>query len=389
MSALQTAADRDRGPPSTRRSIAPTRPIATFKQQYPSSLQFVYGRPKYEKPFFVRSIWHDGQFTYIKSDAPELARALRDEADGSELLNFQVQEGTYVVPKVLDRGVLDARQGAASGSARTVVMADPTPGTAPVTDHRTPPRGVLPRHTQTWLMVALALGILAIIVFTGRPQPASREAALTGMPARAAVPIGCATTRTGCACWTNAPSSRRPRRRRRPCDRCRPPRPMPPAPPPPSDPTEADRKRREYESLFASNVVISRRPDAQRLTSGDNAAARFSRTTPASDGLPTMPSLDDVADAVVRASARQCTARVTWPGAVTTGTSRFGHAHGRNRCGIASFHAADPRDRRPAPDPRRHRDRHRADEPARRHCVGSRQLSRHQRRLLARRTGPS
>ena len=27
---------------------------------------------KCEKPFLVRSIWHDGQFTYIKADATEL-----------------------------------------------------------------------------------------------------------------------------------------------------------------------------------------------------------------------------------------------------------------------------------------------------------------------------
>src|SRR5216684_3653920 len=45
--------------------------IATFQQQYPERLQFTYGSPRYEKPFLVRSIWHDGQFMYIKSDASE------------------------------------------------------------------------------------------------------------------------------------------------------------------------------------------------------------------------------------------------------------------------------------------------------------------------------
>ena len=35
-------------------------------------------------------------------------------------------------------------------------------------------------------------------------------------------------------------------------------------PPPPQDPIAADRKRREYESLFASNVVLSRRPENER-----------------------------------------------------------------------------------------------------------------------------
>jgi type IV secretion system protein VirB9 len=80
--------------------------IAQFRQQYPTVLQFVYGQPKYEHPFYVRSIWHDGQFTYIKSDARELP-TLYEVHDGQPaLVNFQVQNGTYVVPKVLDRGYL-------------------------------------------------------------------------------------------------------------------------------------------------------------------------------------------------------------------------------------------------------------------------------------------
>jgi type IV secretion system protein VirB9 len=80
--------------------------IATFQQGYPAKLQFPYGSPKYERPFLVRSIWHDGRFTYIKSDATELP-ALYEVKDGKPaLVNFQVQEGTYVVPKVVDNGYL-------------------------------------------------------------------------------------------------------------------------------------------------------------------------------------------------------------------------------------------------------------------------------------------
>jgi type IV secretion system protein VirB9 len=80
--------------------------IAAYQQQYPSKLQFAYGPLKYEKPFLVRSIWHDGQFTYIKADASELP-ALYEVKDGKPaLLNFQVHEGTYVVPKVVDKGYL-------------------------------------------------------------------------------------------------------------------------------------------------------------------------------------------------------------------------------------------------------------------------------------------
>lgn len=83
-----------------------TEAIATYQQQYPARLEFAYGAPKYEKPFLVRAIWDDGQFTYIKADGTELP-ALYEMKDGAPaLVNFQVQSGTYIVPKVVDRGYL-------------------------------------------------------------------------------------------------------------------------------------------------------------------------------------------------------------------------------------------------------------------------------------------
>ena len=80
--------------------------VASFQQEYPAKLQFSYGSPKYEKPFLVRSIWHDGRFTYIRTDATELP-ALYEVKDGKPaLVNFQVHQGTFVVPKVVDDGYL-------------------------------------------------------------------------------------------------------------------------------------------------------------------------------------------------------------------------------------------------------------------------------------------
>jgi type IV secretory pathway VirB9-like protein len=80
--------------------------VAAYRQEYPARLQFPYGLPKYEKPFLVRSVWHDGEFTYVKTDATELP-ALYEMKDGKpSIVNFQVRQGTYVVPKVLDRGYL-------------------------------------------------------------------------------------------------------------------------------------------------------------------------------------------------------------------------------------------------------------------------------------------
>jgi type IV secretory pathway VirB9-like protein len=80
--------------------------IAAYQQQYPGKLQFTYGQARYAKPFLVRAIWHDGQSTFIKTDATELP-ALYELIDGKPgLVNFQVHHGTYVVPKVLNQGYL-------------------------------------------------------------------------------------------------------------------------------------------------------------------------------------------------------------------------------------------------------------------------------------------
>ena len=80
--------------------------VAAYRQEYPARLQFPYGLPKYEKPFLVRSMWHDGELTYVKTDATERP-ALYEMKDGKpSIVNFQVRQGTYVVPKVLDRGYL-------------------------------------------------------------------------------------------------------------------------------------------------------------------------------------------------------------------------------------------------------------------------------------------
>ena len=57
-------------------------------------------------PFEVSAIYTDGTFTFIRANASELP-ALYEIRDGSpNLVNFQVENGTYVVPKVLERGYL-------------------------------------------------------------------------------------------------------------------------------------------------------------------------------------------------------------------------------------------------------------------------------------------
>jgi type IV secretion system protein VirB10 len=76
-------------------------------------------------------------------------------------------------------------------------------------------------------------------------------------------------------------------------------------PTPAQDPIAEERRRRDYDSLFASNVVLSRRAEGERPDQGR------SETMPGGalvqPGSPT-PSVEEVADAVVRATARTASA---------------------------------------------------------------------------------
>ena len=133
-------------------------------------------------------------------------------------------------------------------------MADETLGTAIVSDRRSKPEGVFPRHVQTWLMVGIALVMLVIILVTARTTP-------PGVP------------RATAASEPGAPS---PERLRDYQDRLRlleqrtdaqvpiepefsPPlelRPRESAPQP--DPMRDEQRRRDAQSLFASNLAWSR-----------------------------------------------------------------------------------------------------------------------------------
>jgi type IV secretory pathway VirB10-like protein len=182
-------------------------------------------------------------------------------------------------------------------------MADPVPGTAPVVDQRMPPRGVMPRSTQMWVMVGLALLILAIIMIAGRPEPPKRPNSVTATAAvppfsperlrdyqdrlrlletraRQEAPASPATSTT-----TQVDPDERERTTAAP------------------DPLAEDRRRRNYESLFASNVIMSRRPDGQRLVAEQRNVSR-SLERSSDETPPAPPNIDAVADAVVRATTR-------------------------------------------------------------------------------------
>lgn len=79
-----------------------------FRRNYGKQLHFVYKFKKNKKPFYVSAIYHDGKFTYIRSDAQEKPALYEYTEDNGtlNLVNFQMEDGLYIVPKVLDRGRL-------------------------------------------------------------------------------------------------------------------------------------------------------------------------------------------------------------------------------------------------------------------------------------------
>jgi type IV secretion system protein VirB9 len=80
--------------------------LISIRTTYPVGLQFPYRFTADEKPFFVHAMFHDDHRTFIQARAAELP-SLYEVKDGApNLVNFEVRDGTYIVPKILDRGYL-------------------------------------------------------------------------------------------------------------------------------------------------------------------------------------------------------------------------------------------------------------------------------------------
>ena len=83
--------------------------IEAFRASYPTRLRFEYrlDRDASRRPFLVEAMWHDGQFTYLRSHAQE-APALYELKDGEpSLVAFDLgEDGLYVARRVLGDGWL-------------------------------------------------------------------------------------------------------------------------------------------------------------------------------------------------------------------------------------------------------------------------------------------
>ena len=83
--------------------------VEDFRADYPTRLHFVYtlSDRALDPPFNVEAMWHDGQFTYLRSHAQE-SPALYEAVDGDpSLVAYDLTEdGLFIVRRRLDSGWL-------------------------------------------------------------------------------------------------------------------------------------------------------------------------------------------------------------------------------------------------------------------------------------------
>jgi type IV secretory pathway VirB9-like protein len=81
--------------------------VDEYKSAYPLQLKFDYSYRANESPFDIQSIYHDDKFTYIKTTAPEKFSVYEMRDGKPNLVNYDLREGTYIIPKVMDSGYVE------------------------------------------------------------------------------------------------------------------------------------------------------------------------------------------------------------------------------------------------------------------------------------------
>ncbi len=81
--------------------------VDEYKSAYPLQLKFDYSFKANEAPFDIQSIYHDDKFTYIKTNAPEKFSVYEMKDGKPNLITYDLRDGTYIVPKVMDSGYVE------------------------------------------------------------------------------------------------------------------------------------------------------------------------------------------------------------------------------------------------------------------------------------------
>jgi len=81
--------------------------VDEYRSAYPTQLKFDYVYKSNEAPVDIQSIYHDDKFTYIKTNAPEKFSVYEMKDGKPNLVTYDLREGTYIIPKVMDDGYVE------------------------------------------------------------------------------------------------------------------------------------------------------------------------------------------------------------------------------------------------------------------------------------------
>lgn len=81
--------------------------VDEYKSAYQQQLKFDYKFDAGKAPFDITAIYHDDKFTYIKTSAPEKFSVYEMRDGKPNLINYDLREGTYIIPKVMSNGYVE------------------------------------------------------------------------------------------------------------------------------------------------------------------------------------------------------------------------------------------------------------------------------------------
>ncbi len=81
--------------------------VDEYKSAYQQQLKFDYKFDAGKGPFDISAIYHDDRFTYIKTSAPEKFSVYEMRDGKPNLINYELRDGTYIIPKVMENGYVE------------------------------------------------------------------------------------------------------------------------------------------------------------------------------------------------------------------------------------------------------------------------------------------
>ena len=81
--------------------------VDEYKSAYPMQLKFDYAFKANEAPFDIQSIYHDERITYIHTNAQEKFSVYEIRDGKPNLITYDLRDGTYIIPKVMDNGYVE------------------------------------------------------------------------------------------------------------------------------------------------------------------------------------------------------------------------------------------------------------------------------------------